>query len=102
MSLLNKLRKVMFPRNGSLRAWEQEQQLRQARWDKLAEEEYLVWLNGGKEAWQAWRMEQAEKRREEERNQPEWMKEIVKGSLIHREVRYPPLSPEERKKALRG
>ena len=58
-----------------------------------------MWLKGGKEAWLAWRKEQAEKRREEDRNrvEPEWMKELRRESLIDREVRYPPLSPEERK-----
>lgn len=58
-----------------------------------------MWQQGGKEAWLAWRKEQAEKRREEERNliEPAWMKELRKGAITHPEVRYPPLSPEQRR-----
>jgi hypothetical protein len=99
MKILTKLRKVLFPRRFAQRQQEKEQELRQARWGKLAEEEYQVWQQGGKEAWQAWRKEQAEKRREEERNliEPAWMKELRKGAITHPEVRYPPLSPEQRR-----
>ena len=99
MKTLDKLRKVLFPHRFALRQREKEQEQREARWDKLAEEEYQVWQQGGKEAWRAWRMEQAEKRREEERNriEPAWMKTFRRNSSIHREVRYPPLSPEQRR-----
>jgi hypothetical protein len=99
MKILDKLYKLLFPRQASSRAWKEEQRERQAHWEKLAAEEYQVWQQGGKEAWRAWRMEQAEKRREEERNriEPAWMKTFRRNSSIHREVRYPPLSPEQRR-----
>lgn len=83
MKILDKLRKILFPRRFTQRQHEKEQEQRQARWDKLAEEEYQVWQQGGKEAWLAWRKEQAEKRRKEERNliEPAWMKELRKGAI---------------------
>lgn len=99
MKTLDKLRKVLFPHRFALRQREKEQEQREARWDKLAEEEYQVWQQGGKEAWLAWRKEQAENRREEYRNliEPAYMKELRKEAIIDREVRYPPLSPEQRR-----
>lgn len=84
MKTLDKLRKVLFPHRFALRQREKEQEQREARWDKLAEEEYQVWQQGGKEAWLAWRKEQAENRREEYRNliEPAYMKELRKEAII--------------------
>jgi hypothetical protein len=102
MSLLDKLYRVLSPRKAKSREREKEEELREAHWDRLAEEEYLVWQQGGKEAWRAWRMDQAEKRREEDENrlEPAYIQELRRNSTIDREVRYPPPSPEERKTAL--
>ena len=99
MKILDRLRKVLFPRRFAQRQREKEEKQRQAYWDELAEEEYQVWQQGGKEAWLAWRMEQAEKRREEDRNriEPACIKELRKEASIYREVRYPPLSPQQRR-----
>jgi hypothetical protein len=87
------LYKVLFPRQFSNR----EQNRRQAHWDKLAEEEYLVWLAGGKEAWRAWRQEQTRKRIAAEKLLPQHVQDWMKECHINREVSYPPLSPEQRK-----
>ncbi len=97
--LRDRLYKALFPRRFAQRQREQEQELSQARSDKLAEEEYEVWVKGGKEAWRAWSLEQAQKRREEDRNRiaPAYLKELRESASIYREVRYPPLSPGQRK-----
>jgi hypothetical protein len=104
MSLMGTLYRMLLSRRAERRQREEEEDQREAYWDKLAEEEYLIWQKGGKKAWLAWRMEQAEKRREEDKNriEPAYIKELRRNSTIDREVCYPPLSPEERKKALIG